>query len=94
MSNTRTVNVVLEKRYGLCSSDTITIELENPGPWENVEIMRLVNTAILNSWATSIERTEADEAEQEPCEEQQDDDNRNDNGMEQLTMFTNEEEIR
>ncbi len=59
------VRVKLEKRYGLCYCDTITIELEETEEmWEVEEVIKLAETAVLNSWSTSLEEVEEDEEEE------------------------------
>lgn len=52
------------KRQWFLGNDSITIELEDPSIWEVEEVIKFVNSAMLNSWA-SFEEEEEQEEEQE-----------------------------
>ncbi len=54
------ISLKLEKQYGLCLIDRIEIKISGGSCVERSRIIKLAETALLNSWQTELEETEGE----------------------------------
>lgn len=52
------LTIVLTKRFGLATSETINVELDGGSKEECKEALEMAKMAVVNSWMTQIEETE------------------------------------